>query len=121
MWLDAAARPPCHRALPGSDTASRLLMARSVAIGLERARQVALRHLHVADLSYDTDRSRCQPALPGSDCASRSLMARHIAVGLERARKVALRLLHVADLYRTTPQMIVCQPDCSGRIAQAAL
>ena len=51
-------------------------MARLYLIGDQRLRQIALRHLHVADLFVEYDRPPCQSALPGSAFARRSMMAR---------------------------------------------
>ena len=70
------------------------------------AGQVALRHLHVADLVVRTDRSRCQPALPGSACGQ--------TLGdLERGLVAGQRRRPGRPAPRCTSPILLCDTDRS--------
>ena len=95
--------------------------SRGCLIGLQRRRQIALRHLHVADLARsDTERSRCQPALPGSAFASRSAMARLVPVGLQRRRRGRPAPPARRRPCRRTPRDRAASRRCRGRLSPAA-
>ena len=73
-------------------------MARLVAVGLERAGKVALRHLHVADLVVRHRQIALPAGVAGIGLRQPLSDGEAVAVGLERAGKVALRHLHIANL-----------------------
>ncbi len=79
----------CRQTLPDGE---------AVAIGFQRTRKVALRHLDIADL---IERHR-QIALPArvAGVGRRQTLGNGeaVAVGFQRARKVALRYLDIADV-----------------------
>ena len=84
-------------------------------IARQRRGEIALRHLHVADLVVRTDRSRCQPALPGSALARRSTDIMRGLIARQRGGEIALRHLHVADLVYATPTGRAASRRCRDR------
>ena len=84
--------------MPGSDLRQPLSDGEAVAVGLERAGKVALRHLHVADLAVRHRQIALPAGVAGIGLSPAGRDGEAVAVGLERAGKVALRHLHVADL-----------------------
>ena len=69
------ARSRCHSALPGSDFARRSADGEAVLVGFQRADEVALRLLHVANQFRRTERSRFHFVLAGSRRVSASVMS----------------------------------------------
>ena len=82
-------------------------------VGLERPREVALRHPHVAELVPADRQVALPPALPGSEPRQPLADREPVLVGLERPREVALRRPHVADLFQLTDRSR-CHPRCPG-------
>ena len=83
--------------MPGSDCASRSADGEAVAVGLERAGKVALRHLHVANFVVRHRQIALPAGVAGIGLRQPLGDGEAVAVGLERAGKVALRHLHVAN------------------------
>ena len=83
--------------MPGSDFASRSADDEAVAVGRQRARKVALRDLHVADLVVRHREIALPAGVAGIGLRQPVKEDEAAAVGFQRARKVALRDLHVAD------------------------
>ena len=70
----------------------------AVAIGLQRSRKVALRHLHVADLVVRHRQIALPAGVAGIGLRQPLPDGEAVAIGFQRSRKVALRHLHIADL-----------------------
>ena len=82
-------------------------MARLVAVGFQRTRKVALRHLHVADLVVQHRQIALPVGVAGIGLRQPLHDGEAVAVGLQRTRKVTLRHLHVADLVVQHRQIVL--------------
>ena len=84
--------------MPGSDFARRSANGEAVGIGFQRGFEIALRHLHVADLVV-ADREIALPArIAGVGLRQALANGEAVGIGFQRGFEIALRHLHVADL-----------------------
>jgi hypothetical protein len=92
-------RSRCRSALPGFGGGEALSDGEAVGIGFHRARKIALRLLHAANLFVGHRQIALPYRITGIGFRQPVEDGEAVGIRFQRGLKIALRLLHVADLF----------------------